>query len=95
LAIDLVPNEWRGRALGAYQAATGIALLPASVAFGVIYKHAGSRPPFILGAVLALTAILILPPQGVDNGRESFCGKLVDALGLSRQTLPVYGQELR
>jgi MFS family permease len=74
LVIDLVPHEWRGRALGAYQAAIGIALLPASIAFGVIYQRVGARPAFILGAVLALTAILILPPQGVDNGRDSFVG---------------------
>lgn len=53
LVIDLVPEEWRGRALGAYQAASGIALLPASLAFGVIYKHFGARPAFILGSVLA------------------------------------------
>jgi MFS family permease len=60
LVVDLVSDEWRGRALGAYQAATGIALLPASVTFGVIYQYAGAKPAFILGAVLALTAILIL-----------------------------------
>jgi MFS family permease len=67
LVIDLVPNEWRGRALGAYQAATGIALLPANVVFGVIYKHAGSRPAFILGGVLALAAILILPARAAQG----------------------------
>ena len=63
LVIDLVPDEWRGRALGAYQAASGIALLPASIAFGVIYKHFGAGPAFILGSVLALSAILIFLPQ--------------------------------
>jgi MFS family permease len=68
LVIDLVPHGWRGRALGAYQAAIGIALLPASIAFGVIYQHAGAKPAFILGAVLALTAILVLPPRDADDG---------------------------
>jgi len=67
LVIDLVPDEWRGRALGAYQAAFGIAMLSASMAFGVIYEYAGAKPAFILGAVLALTAIPILPPQGADQ----------------------------
>ncbi len=67
LVIDLVPDEWRGRALGAYQAAIGIALLPASVAFGMIYKHAGPRPAFILGVVLALVGILIFFPQPTDD----------------------------
>jgi MFS family permease len=70
LVVDLVPCEWRGRALGAYQAAIGVALLPASIAFGVIYQHAGAKPAFILGAVLALIAILILPPRSANNGRE-------------------------
>jgi len=60
LVIDLVTDEWRGRALGAFQAVTGIALLPASVIFGAIYQHAGAKPAFILGAVLALVAILVL-----------------------------------
>jgi MFS family permease len=66
LVVDLVPDQWRGRALGAYQAAIGIALLPASIAFGVIYKHTGAKPAFILGAVFALAAILILPPQDAE-----------------------------
>jgi MFS family permease len=60
LVIDLVSEQWRGRALGAFQAVTGIALLPASVIFGAIYQHAGAKPAFILGAVLALVAILVL-----------------------------------
>jgi MFS family permease len=64
LIVDLVPEEWRGRALGAYQAAIGTALLPASIGFGVIYQYAGARLAFILGAVLALTATLTLPRQG-------------------------------
>lgn len=70
LVVDLVPFEWRGRALGAYQAAIGVALLPASIAFGVIYQRAGAKPAFILGAVLALLAIPILPPRGAHNDRE-------------------------
>jgi MFS family permease len=61
MVIDLVSDEWRGRALGAYQAANGIALLPASVIFGVLYQNYGARAAFTLGAVLALIAIAILP----------------------------------
>lgn len=74
LVIDLVPDEWRGRALGAYQAANGIALLPASIAFGVIYKHLGARPAFVLGSVLALSAIMIFLPERA--GQESRSGHL-------------------
>ncbi len=61
LVIDLVPDEWRGRALGTYQAAIGIAVLPASLVFGAIYQNAGAKPAFMLGAVLALGAIVMLP----------------------------------
>ena len=53
LVIDLVSDEWRGRALGAFQAVTGIALLPASVIFGAIYQNDGAKPAFILGAARA------------------------------------------
>jgi MFS family permease len=61
LVIDLVAEEWRGRALGAYKAAVGVALLPASVIFGVVYQHLGAEPAFMLGAALALVAIFMLP----------------------------------
>lgn len=71
LVIDLVPDEWRGRALGVYQAASGVALLPASIGFGVIYKHFGARPAFIVGSVLALSAVLIFLPQRAGQGPSS------------------------
>ena len=67
LVIDLVSEEWRGRALGAFQAVTGIALLPASVIFGAIYQHAGAKPAFMLGAVLALVAIVVLTSGGLSE----------------------------
>jgi MFS family permease len=63
LVIDLVPGEWRGRALGWYQAVIGIGLLPASVIFGLLYQHCGARYAFTMGAILALLAILLLPRQ--------------------------------
>ena len=66
LVIDLVPDDWRGRALGTYQAAIGIAMLPASLVFGAVYQHAGAKPAFILGALLALGATTILP-RGAPN----------------------------
>ena len=61
MVIDLVSDDWRGRALGAYQAATGIALLPASIIFGVLYQKFGASAAFTFGAALALVAIVILP----------------------------------
>ena len=61
LVIDLVPIDWQGRALGAYQAAVGVGLLPASVVFGLLYQTIGAKPAFIMGAILALAATSILP----------------------------------
>lgn len=61
LVVDLVSEEWRGRALGAYQAATGIALLPASLIFGFLYQQAGAEAAFIFGAAMAAIAAAIFP----------------------------------
>jgi MFS family permease len=62
--VDLVAPEWRGRALGAYHAAVGLAALPASAAFGAVYKFAGPRAAFGIGAGLAFCAALLLPRGG-------------------------------
>lgn len=63
MVVDLVEPQWRGRALGAYYAAVGIASLPASVMFGAIYQTAGPMAAFSTGAVLATAAIVLLPRQ--------------------------------
>lgn len=64
LVVDLVPYEWRGRALGAYNAIVGIALLPASVMFGIVYQLLGAPAAFLMGAGFALVAVLVLPHEG-------------------------------
>lgn len=64
LVVDLVSEEWRGRALGAYQAATGIALLPASIIFGFLYQRASAESAFMFGAIMAALAALIFPRPG-------------------------------
>jgi MFS family permease len=61
LVVDLVSEEWRGRALGAYNAVIGLAALPASLMFGVVYQTAGAEAAFAMGAGLATAAALILP----------------------------------
>ena len=63
LVVDLVPDQWRGRALGWYQAVIGISLLPANLMFGVLYQYCGGGYAFTLGAILALVAIGLLPGQ--------------------------------
>lgn len=63
LVVDLVGEDWRGRALGAYRAVVGLAMLPASLIFGVIYQTFGARIAFLTGAGLAVCAALILTPS--------------------------------
>jgi MFS family permease len=60
LVAQLAPGGRRGSAFGAYHFAIGIAALPASVIFGVIWGAAGPRAAFLLGAgVAALAAVLL------------------------------------
>jgi MFS family permease len=73
LVVDLVDQQWRGRALGAYNAAVGIATLPASLLFGALYQTAGAKAAFTMGAGLAIMAAIVLPRRlerkGADVGR--------------------------
>ncbi len=62
LVADFVPAERRGTAYGLYNAAIGLAALPASVIAGVLWQGVGSwagfgaSAPFYFGAALALLA---------------------------------------
>jgi MFS family permease len=65
LVADLVPEAQRGTAYGLYNAAVGLAVLPASVIAGVLWqgigawKGFGPGAPFLFGAVMALLAGLL------------------------------------
>jgi MFS family permease len=61
MVVDMVPKEWQGRALGAFQMAVGAAALPASAAFGLLYREWGAGAAFGAGAALALLATIVLP----------------------------------
>jgi MFS family permease len=61
LVVDLVPADWRGRALGALQLVLGLSILPASALFGLMYKRWGAHAAFGLGAGLALLASMLIP----------------------------------
>ena len=61
LVVDLVEADWRGRALGAYNAVIGLTMLPASVMFGTLYQTFGPAVAFGTGAALAIVASIILP----------------------------------
>jgi MFS family permease len=61
LVAGLAPAGLRGSAFGAYHAAIGLAALPASVVFGVVWQSFSSRAAFGMGAGIALAAALLLP----------------------------------
>ncbi|MBI2434777.1 MAG: MFS transporter [Candidatus Hydrogenedentes bacterium] len=57
---DLAPPARRGAALGYYHGAVGLAALPASVLFGLIWQQWGAPTAFLFGAAMALAASGIL-----------------------------------
>lgn len=61
LVAALAPPDARGRAFGAYHFAIGIAALPASIIFGLVWEARGPAAAFYLGATLALLAAMLLP----------------------------------
>jgi MFS family permease len=60
LVADLVPGGKRGTAYGWYNLSIGIAALPASIIFGLIWDHASPASAFIFGAALAGLAAICL-----------------------------------
>ena len=60
LVADLAPPALRGRAFGAFHASVGLASLPASVLFGVLWKAFGAPAAFLAGAALAVIASVAL-----------------------------------
>jgi MFS family permease len=61
LVAALAPASLRGSAFGAYHFAIGVAALPASVLFGVLWEGFGAETAFLTGAALALAAAVLLP----------------------------------
>lgn len=60
MVADFVPAERRGTGFGWFHLVTGICALPASVLFGALWKYAGARAAFGVGAGLALASALLL-----------------------------------
>ena len=60
LVADLSSDDLRGRAFGAFHAAVGLAALPASLLFGVLWKSFGPPAAFATGAALALVSAVAL-----------------------------------
>lgn len=61
LVAGLAPPGLGGSAFGAYHAAIGLAALPASVVFGLVWQAFSSQAAFGMGAAIALAAALLLP----------------------------------
>jgi MFS family permease len=66
MVADLVQPDQRGTAYGLYNAAVGLAILPASFMAGILWQGVGDWPgfgpgaPFFFGALLALVAVILL-----------------------------------
>ena len=59
LIADLAPASRRGTAFGWYNAAMGVAALPASLLMGAVWTARGPGPAFLIGAVLALLSLVL------------------------------------
>jgi len=60
LVSRLAPAPLRGTAFGYFHGIQGLAALPASALFGLIWKLWGAPAAFLTGAVLASAACLLL-----------------------------------
>ncbi len=60
LVATYAPAADRGFAFGAYHSSIGIAALPASVLFGLLWQRFGPESAFLVGAGLALAAAVLL-----------------------------------
>jgi MFS family permease len=57
---ELVSEESRGTAFGFFHLTVGLAAFPASLIFGFMWDYFGSRSAFLLGAVFALAASILM-----------------------------------
>jgi MFS family permease len=62
LVADLVPADRRGAAFGWFNLTIGLAALPASLLFGLIWDARGASAAFLFGSALALAAAVALVP---------------------------------
>lgn len=70
LVADLVPAVRRGAAFGWYHAATGVAALPASLLFGVLWDRFDASVAFAFGATCAVTATALLVLLRIAPSRD-------------------------
>lgn len=59
IVTNLVDEKLLGTAFGIYSACTGIALLPASIIFGILWVRFGPETPFLWSALLGILSLAI------------------------------------
>ncbi len=69
MVAELVGGERKGLAFGWYNLSIGVAALPSSLIFGILYQMLGAWAAFGFGACMAVAAALILPTGGNRNPR--------------------------
>jgi MFS family permease len=69
VVADLVPEHLRGTAYGLYWFCAGLAALPASLGFGLIWKRWGAGPAFWASAGMAVVACAMLVAMRGDGGK--------------------------
>jgi MFS family permease len=60
LVADKAPRELTGTAFGIFNLVSGVCMLIASVLAGWLWQNIGSDSTFLMGALLAITALLLL-----------------------------------
>jgi predicted MFS family arabinose efflux permease len=70
MVTDASPAELRGTAYGIFNLVSGIAMLPASVAAGLLWDRYGAGATFLVGSVFAGTALVGLVVRGGVWGRR-------------------------
>ncbi len=64
LVTEMTEDSLRGTAFGLFNLTVGVAALPASVLFGLIWHYLGAETAFVSGSALALAGAIILPKSG-------------------------------
>jgi MFS family permease len=75
MVAALAPAHRKGAAFGAFHFAVGIAALPASVIFGLLWQRYGAATALLTGAALALLAAFLLLMTRLDSRIEAIDGE--------------------
>jgi MFS family permease len=67
--VDVVPEELRGSALGAFHTGIGLVMLPGGIIAGVLWDSFGPAATFLYGASLAVVSMVLLALIGPADRR--------------------------